>query len=176
MSWSLVSSDANKDGIAKLEKMIKKARDANILLYCAAADKGPFVEEDTLFPHSMSEIRIIGSAKETGGESHFVAPSQVHYLFPGENIPDLGNISGSSVATALASGFAALILWCFKYKKESVEPMTRHNGMDSLFKNLTQSHSKWVNVTSLLGIESPREIQIVVERCKSAVDWKVKGL
>ncbi|PTB62672.1 hypothetical protein BBK36DRAFT_1172427 [Trichoderma citrinoviride] len=176
MSWSLVASDSNKDGIAKLKTRIEEAAKANILLYCAAADKGPFAEKGTVFPHSRSkpDIRIIGSAKETGGESQFIDPTQVHYMFPGENIPELGDTKGSSVATALAAGFAALILWCFKYKNESadtVEQIANPNGMDNIFQKLVQPPSKWVNVTRLLGVDNPLSVEEVIKRCKGSVEW-----
>ncbi|KAL7805226.1 hypothetical protein V8C44DRAFT_341207 [Trichoderma aethiopicum] len=181
MSWSLVSSSSNKDGIAELKTQIEEAAKAKILIYCAAADKGPFAEKGTIFPHSRSTpgVRIIGSAKEAGGESQFIDPTQVHYLFPGENIPDLGDTKGSSVATALAAGFAALILWCFKHKNESndtVERISNLNGMDNIFNKLTQHPSKWVNVTTLLGVDNPASIESVIQLCKSSVDWKFSGV
>ena len=56
----------------------------------------------------------MSSATETGHSSGFVHQDQVNYLFPGEEFEEIGNRKDSSAATALAVGFAALILWCYE--------------------------------------------------------------
>ncbi|KAF4995238.1 hypothetical protein FGRMN_5269 [Fusarium graminum] len=117
MSWSLVKSNNNKDGVKQLEDQIQLAARANIIMYCAAPDQKYYKGNGEIVPHSSDtkRIRIVGAAKETGTKSNDVATDQVDYLFPGEGIKDLGEKGGSSAATALAAGFAALILSCFKH-------------------------------------------------------------
>ncbi|KAK0630886.1 hypothetical protein B0T17DRAFT_234368 [Bombardia bombarda] len=64
------------------------------------------------------KLMVIGSADEDGDKSKFVNNASCEYLFPGEiSIPDMiGNSDkGSSVATAIAAGLAAMILWCAEY-------------------------------------------------------------
>lgn len=58
------------------------------------------------------KVKRIGSTRLFGDRSEAVNPESIDYLFPGEKDTALGNECGSSAATALASGLAALILWC----------------------------------------------------------------
>jgi hypothetical protein len=119
MSWSMYESDSgeNAESLDKLAKTLHTAAMQGILLYCAGQDKGMF--EETLgrgkaLPASSGHTRIksIGSARIYGGQSEYVNIDNVDYLFPGEIETVQGLTSGSSAATALASGLAALILWC----------------------------------------------------------------
>ncbi|KAM0436593.1 hypothetical protein ACHAPT_002301 [Fusarium lateritium] len=167
MSWSLVRTNENRKGIDELDKQIQRAANEKILLYCAAADKGRYDDHVELYPRDSDTkvIRLVGSAKESGGESEFVHADRVDYLFPGEAIHELNGCQGSSAAAALAAGLAALILWCFQQSPS--KPEARFTGMDSVFKRLKVKGSKWVNVTALLKVDGSATVEDVIEACKA---------
>lgn len=87
-----------------------------IILLCATSDKGrnETSRNAPVYPGAFGfrnqDILTIGAASSTFGPPY----TPVHFIFPGENVPlerDLGGeTSGSSVATATASGMAASIL------------------------------------------------------------------
>ncbi|KAK3395251.1 hypothetical protein B0H63DRAFT_533929 [Podospora didyma] len=177
MSWSLLKSADNDKGIEKLKTMVERAAGKNIIMYCAAADTlGPYAVPDIkLYPHSADteHIRIVGSSQEDGEKSKFVDETQVDYLFPGEDIPELnGQRGGSSAATAVATGFAALLLWCFGttisggVHRDMADPGRMHDVFESL---KTIDGKKWVNVTKVLKTEhtASNTVRKVVEYCKS---------
>ncbi|KFG80924.1 intracellular serine protease [Metarhizium anisopliae] len=98
------------------------------LMFCAASDQGK--SADLTYPHGsnpnsfrIGAARATGSALDNVGDGH-----ELSFLFPGhevvvdsayEDVPDkqFGRFaphSGSSVATALAAGLAALIVECVR--------------------------------------------------------------
>ncbi|CZS79655.1 unnamed protein product [Fusarium graminearum] len=84
-------------------------------------------ETDELsFPQKSDtkKLIIVGSANENGDKSAFVNENSFNYLFPGEIvIPEIltEHDKGSSVATAVAAGMAAMILWCAEYHAKTQE-------------------------------------------------------
>ncbi|KAF8417286.1 hypothetical protein EV426DRAFT_711737 [Tirmania nivea] len=91
-----------------------------IILLCATSDKGRNATSRNIpvypgaFGFRNPDILTIGSASSDSNRSK-PAYTPVHFIFPGENVPlepDLGGeASGSSVATAVASGMVANILF-----------------------------------------------------------------
>lgn len=128
MSWTIYASDdgENSESLKDLVATLGTAASRPILLYCAGQDQGEYEEtrgRGKPYPAS-GELRIkrVGSARAYGGVSEFVNPSNVDYLFPGEIEAVAGVTTGSSAATALASGLAALIMWCAEaYRAEILE-------------------------------------------------------
>ncbi|KAK4082336.1 uncharacterized protein Triagg1_2148 [Trichoderma aggressivum f. europaeum] len=171
MSWSLVETPRNAEGIKKLEDQIRIAADKNILLYCAATDKAPYDDDTRLYPQDSDtkHILIVGSARENGEESSFVNLAQVDYLFPGEGITELDDQKGSSAAAALAAGFSALILWCFRKNPPHQIPSCILNptNMHYVFESLKDSGSKWINVTKMIGLKDIKTMDEVVTYCTS---------
>lgn len=126
MSWTIPKTKENADDIAKLESAIQDAAEEGILMFCAASDEG--VNPEQTFPAAGREKRLfkIGAATEEGTKWKWVGknPHDVDFIFPGHNVvleryserePSLENangLTGSSVATALAAGLAALVLYC----------------------------------------------------------------
>jgi hypothetical protein len=104
----------NKEDFKNLNECIEKAAGKDILLYCAGEDMGQFGGNKKPYPASCQTkaVKRIGSARDYGDRSEAVNPGTIDYLFPGEMDTALGSGGGSSAATALASGLAALILWC----------------------------------------------------------------
>jgi hypothetical protein len=173
MSWTLAENKDNTAAIHKLGEQIRKAASRpgqkNIIMFCAAADEARYYDGSSVFPKDSdtSRLMVVGSAKENGEPSKFVDPSQVKVLFPGENIEELGELKGSSAATALASGLAALILWCLQSEGKSLteRPADR---MFKLFENLKPKDSNWVNVHRLLKANGEiQDVKSVAELCMS---------
>lgn len=122
-----------------LKDVLKSSKDPP-LMFCAASDDG--TRGDTLeeFPSAIAgDVFRIGAAQETGHTWPNVSQAQtVHFVFPGvdfslEENSELRNLrsskddtstdrsetsnsrkTGSSVATALAAGLAALLIHCTK--------------------------------------------------------------
>jgi hypothetical protein len=122
MSWTIKRTDRNKDDILELENAIDRAAHAGILMFCSASDQG--ATSDDSFPASARTKHIfkIGAAEASGVPSKVVNLNDVDFIFPGHNVvkkssyreseEPLRPLSGSSVATAIAAGFAALVLYC----------------------------------------------------------------
>lgn len=127
MSWATKPPDTENDKIA-FDNAIRKAHLKNILMFCSAIDQGKF--EDFTYPHASNPNSTfkIGAATATGVTPDFVSDKDLKFIFPGhevvlgspyDDVSDrrfLGFAShtGSSVATALASGLAALVLECVR--------------------------------------------------------------
>ena len=122
MSWSIERTDENKFDIVALESAVRDAANNRILMFCAASDGGAV--SDRSFPaKSVNELLFkIGAATEEGSKWKWVGDANhVNFIFPGYRVVQeryeafLKNckfLTGSSVATAIAAGLAALILDC----------------------------------------------------------------
>lgn len=178
MSWSLVRKDgsdgspSNAEQIRLLDEQIQEAARRGIIMYCAAADESYYGSNKELYPKKADteHIKAVGSAMENGQPSNFVDASQVDYLFPGEEIKGLGDKKGSSAATAIASGLAALILWCFEQHQGStgVKKIAHPKKMHYLFTKLKARESKWVDATKVF--KEGNNIGNVVSYCGKVVD------
>uniref|UniRef100_A0A4E9DRG0 Peptidase S8/S53 domain-containing protein n=1 Tax=Gibberella zeae TaxID=5518 RepID=A0A4E9DRG0_GIBZA len=124
MSWTVkqvrYGPNSNQTAITALERAIQAAANSDILLFCAVQDSGHYENDEISFPQKSDtkKLIIVGSANENGDKSTFVNENSFNYLFPGEIvIPDIltEHDKGSSVATAVAAGMAAMILWCAEY-------------------------------------------------------------
>ncbi len=109
-------------------KMLKAAIDLaienNIILFCSAEDKGENSTTGLTYPKCINTYRVIsiGAATATGGAWEWSGHGEVDFLLPGHELRIPGfedqvanhekGHSGSSLATALAAGLAALILHC----------------------------------------------------------------
>lgn len=134
MSWTLEPPD-DEDVKTELEKAIQEADKANILMFCSALDQGAKTADT--YPSKVTQrIFTIGAAGPQGETVSFVGnPEKVDFTFPGDKVEimdggdskttsssatggDLAKkpVTGSSVATALAAGFAALVLYCVQIR------------------------------------------------------------
>lgn len=101
---------------SRLQRAINSLAMKGVILLCATSDKGLNESSRTApvypgeFGYRSRDILTIGS----GGSETKLPYTPVHFLFPGQDVPlepDLGGkASGSSVATAIASGMAANII------------------------------------------------------------------
>ena len=132
MSWTVEPNQTdhvdNSPDIKRLRSALQNAsRKGKVLLFCSAPDIGQSSQEDTHFPFNCADapkMFRIGAAK-ADGTKHPQAGNQVGYILPGENVSmrpdDMANPNedkiprtGSSVATALAAGLAAMIIHCVR--------------------------------------------------------------
>ncbi|KAK3688016.1 hypothetical protein B0T22DRAFT_377342 [Podospora appendiculata] len=129
MSWT-VKPPENSDERTSFDNAIKAASEQGALMFCAASDGG-HSQEDFTYPHGSNPKLTfrIGAAKSTGNVTDFVGDyNKIDFAFPGHDVVvpdssdgtgagDFANFeshTGSSVATVLASGLAALILECVR--------------------------------------------------------------
>ncbi|PWY74518.1 subtilisin-like protein, partial [Aspergillus sclerotioniger CBS 115572] len=124
MSWTIdIPSDIDENpNFRLLREALQRADQRNILMFCSASDRG--ANNPATFPAQASaNIFRIGAAKQSGQMVDNVgSPDNVDYTCPGDSVNtewlDPSGVmrtdwhTGSSVATALAAGLAALILYC----------------------------------------------------------------
>ncbi|KAH7191548.1 hypothetical protein BKA60DRAFT_584621 [Fusarium oxysporum] len=169
MSWS-VKRPADEGLRQRFNNAVQRAVDHNTIMLCASSDQGERGNDET-YPHDANRANIIriGAATATGNNAEYVNKNNIDFLFPGHEIflkgskpeTELGDVhKGSSVATAIASGLAALILECIRIsyvwmsKPENCGSMEmiidKHfEGMDSkamkaVFKGISMSESRYI--------------------------------
>ena len=185
MSWTMYETQENKSDLDELVTTINDAAGRGIILFCAGEDRGQLEGNKKPYPASSHTDRIkkIGSAGEYGEKSDFVNEANINYFFPGEIANEQDQ--GSSAATALASGLAAMILWCSElYKMRAEEKVAKGDGvefedldfrvkdrMNLLFDALKTPTNKFVNFTDLLneakGEDDP--VLALLRKCKRKV-------
>ena len=170
MSWSIEVNDGDPDG-RDLDKAVKAAAEKGILMFCSARDRG-FNIQHTYPAKSTNNIFKIGAADDFGDTDKRVGDkSLIDFTFPGST-EDLEGIRsfGSSVATAYASGLAALILYCVQVRlflkrtdeekqkvREQFEALKKHDKMDRTFKytigvaDAGANGNKFVQVWDMFG-------------------------
>lgn len=117
MSWTL-SQNTNSEERTRFENALKESSKRNILMFGVIRDKGRNTKHLSYPGKAMSEIICIGGAGIHGEDENATA-NEPDFTFPGSGLGDLhiqqenlDQVSGSSIATALASGLAALVLHC----------------------------------------------------------------
>lgn len=157
-----------------LEKAIKAASEDDILLFCSTSDQGKGVN-DTSYPgncNSANRFRI-GAGTAMGGVSDIVALESIDYVCPGDPLTieswpstykaERREYRGSSLATALAAGLAALILHCVAlWDPSKVKSMSTHQRMTEAFEAIGETNEKFLKVWDVLKAS-----------CKEADDEKV---
>ncbi|KAI1372688.1 hypothetical protein F4677DRAFT_462842 [Hypoxylon crocopeplum] len=171
MSWNIERNRSNEADIDALASQIKVAANRNIIMYCAAQDKGQLGSSEVeVYPagSDTTKLKIVGAADATGHPLNIVDTDKVHYLFPGEVIleNDGKTITGSSAATALAAGTAAMILFCYELGYGKMETIAKPGRMGQLFNGL-RSSTKFVDVEPIL--KPGNSPQFVVKECTARV-------
>ena len=155
MSWTITSKYEQI-----LRPVIQEADRKNILMFGAASDQG-YNAASKVYPAEYEQVFCIGAAKSTG-RADSAAELQAKYVFPGGEWSDIkaaqgasdGSLDhawGSSFATALASGLAALILDCAEltgYGKLHRQAIRTRENMDAIFAGMVrEKESKYIPVT-----------------------------
>jgi hypothetical protein len=140
MSWTIERTPRNAADIQELELAIEAAAKAGILMFCAANDQG--IARDQSFPAACGgtkHIFKVGAAKASGTMWKWVGDaSDVDFIFPGHNVvkerpndaplDKCRTLTGSSVATALAAGLAALVLYCVQLGALNTQALNQQQG------------------------------------------------
>jgi hypothetical protein len=118
MSWT--GYEENQE----LETAITAASNANILMFCSTADDNR--SGDSIWKNDKRVFKV--AASDVYGNWRPQSDRAADILLPGDKMAALGpkylrsnpesKISGSSVATALATGLASLVLSCAAEDKE----------------------------------------------------------
>ncbi|ROW06250.1 hypothetical protein VPNG_08109 [Cytospora leucostoma] len=125
MSWALKEP---KDPVDKsaFNEAVRRARDHNILMFCSASDEGSFPDYTYPYLSNPESVFRIGAATKEGTAPVFLSNGpDISYIFPGIEVAlndeaDMNEFeghnsyTGSSIATALAAGLAAVILECVR--------------------------------------------------------------
>ncbi|TEY34247.1 hypothetical protein BOTCAL_0641g00020 [Botryotinia calthae] len=171
ISWTIQRSPGNQAEIKELENALKLAIDKKILIFCSAPDIGGGSQEKLAdyYPFgyfSKSDgIFKIGAAEANGRKWAWSGDSEnIDFLLPGVDVrlPEGDRIdpsdwipnTGSSVATALAVGLAALVIHCvrlgaifnekqksnasFNVNADTLKNIKKADFMKKAFKNITQ--------------------------------------
>jgi hypothetical protein len=119
MSWSfkeeLHKREEEKEYIRKLRDLVTRANRVGKILFCSLPDEAPIEDYKKHLPVSLDGVIRIGSATSLGRSSEKNSDDSIEFAFPGEMVlreEDQDLVTGSSVATAIAAGFAALIIYC----------------------------------------------------------------
>ncbi|EPS42019.1 hypothetical protein H072_4034 [Dactylellina haptotyla CBS 200.50] len=122
MSWSFKPdrNSCTSEEEEKFKSLIDIASAKGIIMFGAMPDGEDVTKR---YPASLSKVIRICAATENGLRLDAIHTSVPELLFPGEKVPvpeSNFDITGSSVATALAAGFAALILICMKLQEAGI--------------------------------------------------------
>lgn len=122
VSWTI--EPTGTEGDQNLELAIADAAQRGILMFCSASDRG--AKQNATYPSKAAPGRIftIGAASVWRNAVASVGSlDRITFILPGEKVSVPGSEraslsfrepSGSSVATALGAGLAALMLYCVK--------------------------------------------------------------
>ena len=134
-------------------------------------DKGAGVKNDT-YPKSLREDSVfsIGAATRDGHPWSRTGDEKPDFYLHGVELgiptaradpwkndrpPEKWHTySGSSLSCALASGLAALILYCTTIadrKAKDIEYLREHKGMKEAFESINLSVNRWLRVSTLFG-------------------------
>jgi hypothetical protein len=121
MSWSFKdeSHQKEKEYVEKLRNLVR-AKAGDKILFCSLPDAAPIEDYKKYLPVSLDGVIRIGSATSLGSFSEKNSDDSIEFALPGEKVPiEVGEefVTGSSVATAIAAGFAALIIYCVDLAK-----------------------------------------------------------
>lgn len=153
MSWTLRPDGNNNTALKDLQNTINKAHAQNIILFSSLSDERPGRSTDR-YPTCFTEVIPIGAATADGERWKWNGPDEAKFIFPGDKVmllePDQSSgpeVSGSSVATALASGLAALVLYCV----DVVAPTRRKDvqsqfGITKVFQAMCHDSHKYTQV------------------------------
>ncbi|KAI0198475.1 hypothetical protein F4808DRAFT_472768 [Astrocystis sublimbata] len=127
MSWTIGRNESSQE--SGLQAAIDRAFQNKILMLASSSDGGHFVEDSWPVSLRRNAFFRIGAAKADGKAFDWAGPvSKLDYIFPGvdvtkahsngrlksnsmyERLTTMPHETGSSVATALAAGTAAMVL------------------------------------------------------------------
>ncbi|KAL6402302.1 hypothetical protein AUP68_14774 [Ilyonectria robusta] len=128
MSWTIPVPAEGSEEKKLLDSVLKRACERKVLMFCSSSDQ---ISDPNHYPSAFNrdQFFVIGAAHDDG-TAYGHAGKNNDFIFPGVNVNTSGGRSlplyladktsstkestGSSIATALAAGLAAMITYCFK--------------------------------------------------------------
>ncbi|KAI0436715.1 hypothetical protein F4803DRAFT_541256 [Xylaria telfairii] len=171
MSWNArrVSGHLGNDQeIRAMEKAISDAASDHILMFGAACDVKESALNEQWYPCDSPNVNSIGATDIDFDVKKYVDLDKVvNYLFPGEHLfsqPGDQEV-GNSGATALATGLAALVLFCMKISKEPI-PEDRLTWMNNVMAHVfrSQAERKVVHVKDVLKMDDKERLKPLVNK------------
>ncbi|KAK4077874.1 uncharacterized protein Triagg1_3568 [Trichoderma aggressivum f. europaeum] len=135
MSWTLPKSSAENETKDELHEILDLAVKRKVIMFCSSPDEGKFTELDYPSGPWRSRFFRIGAARADGTIFEWTPDDGISFVLPGvdvvkeqagrtssetqsfgvtSRVADFKYETGSSVATALAAGLAAMIIYCVK--------------------------------------------------------------
>ncbi|EGR47699.1 uncharacterized protein TRIREDRAFT_79111 [Trichoderma reesei QM6a] len=175
MSWT-IDPPEDEEERRFLDAAIVEAANADILMFCSASDKG--AKQNLTYPSkATTKIFTIGAATASGAADSWVGNlGNINFIFPGTKVemdgPRSGTdtssreVTGSSVATALAAGLAALVLYCVQVRlylatdqekqkaRRDFQLLKKHEHMMKALKDIgttEESNHKFIEVWEVFG-------------------------
>ena len=144
MSWSFkIEKLAEHE---EFRRAILAAHGEDIILLGSLGDIAPKDDHPNHYPVGLDELIRIGSATATGDRAAYNRKNGPEFILPGDSVPQhqpdrsgINYVSGSSVATALAAGLAALILYSvdLAYDDQDRRKLARSKlGITRAFQNM----------------------------------------
>ncbi|KAL4960196.1 uncharacterized protein BDV14DRAFT_183134 [Aspergillus stella-maris] len=135
MSWTIPAKSCNPQETEDFQAAIAEAIRQKKLLFCALRESEEALIAQGFYPVGLEQVFRIGSATRTGNlvKTHSGDEKSVQFILPGlevlldNNEEETRTLNGSSVATALAAGLAALILFCADLVDQDAAIMGHHN-------------------------------------------------
>ncbi|RBR13229.1 hypothetical protein FVER53590_25652 [Fusarium verticillioides] len=147
MSWTIETPVPGNPEMESLQEAVRRASNHNIVMFCSTSDQGSMTNDHNCYPGDFGGCIRIGSASNTGDAMAWVKVEKVDFLLPGSNVPfsvteGKTNLheSGSSIATAAASGLAAFLMACSWLLNKEDNYFKDYNNMKRAFQNLAQGH------------------------------------
>ncbi|RSL79987.1 hypothetical protein CEP51_006902 [Fusarium floridanum] len=148
MSWTIQTAAPNSPEIEELRAAISSASQQNIIMFCSASDQGSHNTEAS-FPGNWNLCLRVGGATFTGEKLMWVEDS-VDFWFPGHSAPlrssdakSTVSESGSSVATAMASGLAGVLIYCARLLGGShEESFKKQDDIQKAFKAMSTGNER----------------------------------
>ncbi|KAK8253643.1 hypothetical protein IWZ00DRAFT_487058 [Phyllosticta capitalensis] len=174
MSWTIETTEENKDHIEQLKEVLRVAAGKNILLFCACPDQG--ADSTPTYPAASEMCSRIGAAKASGEANQWVRAACFDFLFPGDKVirdrefdgqqSKCRLLTGSSVATALAAGLGALVLYCVRFAVQhaminntqgehvttaDLDRLKTRQGMADAFQAIGTTSARYLEVWDVFG-------------------------
>lgn len=172
MSWTIPIPEEDNPNRKLFVDAVHKACKQNVLMFCSSSDGGGFENvEDYPSAAKRDQMFRIGAAHDHGSAFEHTDKG-VDYIFPGVQVNTTATspATGSSIATALAAGLAATIIYCFKISVLAVK--TRNlSQIDSSRLQLTEGRLN--NVSRYTGMKGAFKSFGTVNTMKFIQIWEV---
>ena len=180
MSWTIKKTEENASHIEDLEKTVKTAATNGILMFCAASDGGAVTDQTFPAESRRDSVFKIGAATEEGQVWKWVGEqNHIDFIFPGDKVvqdryqpeallQECNLLTGSSVATALAAGLAALVLDCVQLAASHYENLLEKREKLNPLRPPQRDSSE-----AMQQLRSPEE-ETSLQQAKDKVDQEIE--